>query len=148
MWCPLGHDKRHLPAKQIFIAVRLIPILTHLSSGWTVPLIQTGIQYATDDSFSECILCKDLIFEYYSQYMQINIWCWLLIVPNIQSVKYTLALYGFLTYFVWSRMVDNNFQFNLFILVESLTAFREDQFVNPNGEERWHKGLKNNQEKN
>ncbi len=38
-WCPLGHDKRHLPAIQIFIAVQLIPILTHLSSRWTVPLI-------------------------------------------------------------------------------------------------------------
>jgi hypothetical protein len=34
----LGHDKRHLPATQIFIAVRLIPILTPLSSGWTVHL--------------------------------------------------------------------------------------------------------------
>ncbi len=38
-WCPFGHDKRHLPATQIFIAVRLIPILTPLSSRWTVPLI-------------------------------------------------------------------------------------------------------------
>ncbi len=85
-----------------------------------------------DDSFSECILCKILNFEYYSQYVQINIWCWLLIFPNIKSVKHTLALYGFLT----------NLQFYLFILVESLTAFREDQFVNPYGEERWHKGLK------
>ncbi len=37
-WCPLGHGKRHLPAIQIFIVVRLIPILTHLSSRWTVPL--------------------------------------------------------------------------------------------------------------
>ncbi len=37
-WCPLGHDKRHLPAIQIFIAVPLIPILNHLSSRWTVPL--------------------------------------------------------------------------------------------------------------
>jgi hypothetical protein len=35
----LGHGKRHLPAIQIFIAVRLIPILTHLSSRWTVHLI-------------------------------------------------------------------------------------------------------------
>jgi hypothetical protein len=34
----LGHDKLHLSARQIFIAVRLIPILTHLSSRWTVPL--------------------------------------------------------------------------------------------------------------
>ena len=41
-WCPLGHGKRHLPAIQIFIAVRLIPILTHLSSGWTVPLTKEG----------------------------------------------------------------------------------------------------------
>ncbi len=31
-WCPLGHDKQH------FIAVQFIPILTHLSSRWTVPL--------------------------------------------------------------------------------------------------------------
>ncbi len=46
-WCPLGHDKRHLPATQIFIAVRLIPILTHLSSGWTVPLIEIFLQYHT-----------------------------------------------------------------------------------------------------
>ncbi len=38
-WCPLGQGKRHMPAIQIFIAVRLIPILTHLSSRWTVPLI-------------------------------------------------------------------------------------------------------------
>ncbi len=38
-WCPLGHDKRHLPAIQIFIAVQLIPILTNLSSRWTVSLI-------------------------------------------------------------------------------------------------------------
>ncbi len=38
-WCPLGHGKRHLPAIQIFIAVRLISILTaRLSSRWTVPL--------------------------------------------------------------------------------------------------------------
>ncbi len=37
-WCSLGHGKRHLPAIQIFIVVRLIPILTHLSSRWTVPL--------------------------------------------------------------------------------------------------------------
>ncbi len=37
-WCPLGHGKRHLPAKQIFSAVRLTPILTYLSSRWTVPL--------------------------------------------------------------------------------------------------------------
>ncbi len=34
----MGHNKRHLPAIHIFIAVRLIPIFTHLSSGWTVPL--------------------------------------------------------------------------------------------------------------
>jgi hypothetical protein len=34
----LGHGKRYLPAIQIFIAVLLIPILTHLSSRWTVPL--------------------------------------------------------------------------------------------------------------
>ena len=37
-WCPLGHGKRHLPPIQIFIVVRLIPILTQLSSRWTVPL--------------------------------------------------------------------------------------------------------------
>ncbi len=36
--CPLGHGKGHLQATQIFIAVQLITILTHLSSGWTVPL--------------------------------------------------------------------------------------------------------------
>ncbi len=53
-WCPLGHCKRHLPAIQIFIAVRLIPILTHLSSRWTVPLnhilillFYTGGKFAT-----------------------------------------------------------------------------------------------------
>jgi hypothetical protein len=40
----LGHDKRHLPAIQIFIAVRLIPIFTHLSSGWTVTLKQAKKQ--------------------------------------------------------------------------------------------------------
>ena len=37
-WCPLGHWKLHLPAKQFILAGRLIPILTHLSSCWTVPL--------------------------------------------------------------------------------------------------------------
>jgi hypothetical protein len=37
-WCPLGHGKWHLPAIQFILAVRLIPILTHLSSRWTVPL--------------------------------------------------------------------------------------------------------------
>ncbi len=37
-WCPLGHWKWHLPAKQFILAVRLTPILTHLSSRWTVPL--------------------------------------------------------------------------------------------------------------
>jgi hypothetical protein len=42
-WCPLGHGKRRLPAIQIFIAVRLIPILTHLSSRWTVPLKPNNI---------------------------------------------------------------------------------------------------------
>ncbi len=37
-WCPLGHGKEHLPAKQFVILDRLIPILTHLSCHWTVPL--------------------------------------------------------------------------------------------------------------
>jgi hypothetical protein len=37
-WCPLGQGKWHLPAIQFILAVRLIPILTHLSSRWTVPL--------------------------------------------------------------------------------------------------------------
>ncbi len=37
-WCPLGPGKWHLPAIQFILAVRLIPILTHLSSRWTVPL--------------------------------------------------------------------------------------------------------------
>jgi hypothetical protein len=37
-WCPLGHGKWYLPAIQFLLAVRLIPILTHLSSRWTVPL--------------------------------------------------------------------------------------------------------------
>jgi hypothetical protein len=34
----LGHGKEHLPAKQFVILDRLIPILTHLSCHWTVPL--------------------------------------------------------------------------------------------------------------
>jgi hypothetical protein len=38
-WCPLGHGKWHLPAIQFILTVRLIPILTHLSSRWTVPLM-------------------------------------------------------------------------------------------------------------
>jgi hypothetical protein len=37
-WCPLGQGKGHLPAMQFILAVRLIPILTHLNSRWTVPL--------------------------------------------------------------------------------------------------------------
>ncbi len=37
-WCPLGHWKWHLPAIQFILAVRLILILTRLSSRWTVPL--------------------------------------------------------------------------------------------------------------
>ncbi len=52
-WCPLGHGKRHLPAIQIFIAVRLIPILTHLSSGWTVPL-STETIFNVLDPYSQC----------------------------------------------------------------------------------------------
>jgi hypothetical protein len=44
--CPLGHGKWHLPAIQFILTVRLIPILTHLSSRWTVPLRHTAkIQY-------------------------------------------------------------------------------------------------------
>ncbi len=39
-WCPLGHGKGHLPAREYVIRNRLIPILTPLSSRWTVPLIQ------------------------------------------------------------------------------------------------------------
>ncbi len=42
-WCPLGHCKWHLPAIQFILAVRFIPILTHLSSRWTVPLTQLVI---------------------------------------------------------------------------------------------------------
>ncbi len=38
-WCPLGQGKWHLPAKEYIIMDRLIPILTHLSSHWTVPLM-------------------------------------------------------------------------------------------------------------
>ncbi len=37
-WCPLGQDKEHLPARQFIILDRLIPILTHLSCHWIVPL--------------------------------------------------------------------------------------------------------------
>ena len=37
-WCPLGQSKGHLPAREDIIMDRLIPILTHLSSHWTVPL--------------------------------------------------------------------------------------------------------------
>ncbi len=37
-WCPLGQGKEHLPARQFVILDRLIPILTHLSCHWTVPL--------------------------------------------------------------------------------------------------------------
>ncbi len=37
-WCPLGQGKWHLPAKECIIMDRLIPILTHHSSHWTVPL--------------------------------------------------------------------------------------------------------------
>ncbi len=37
-WCPLGQSKGHLPAREDIIMDRLIPILTHLSSRWTVPL--------------------------------------------------------------------------------------------------------------
>ncbi len=37
-WCPLGHDEWHLPAIQFILAVPLMPILTLLSSRWTVPL--------------------------------------------------------------------------------------------------------------
>jgi len=38
-WCPLGQGKGHLLAKEYIIMDRLIPILTHLSSHLTVPLI-------------------------------------------------------------------------------------------------------------
>ncbi len=37
-WCPLGQCKGHLPAREDIIMDQLIPILTHLSSHWTVPL--------------------------------------------------------------------------------------------------------------
>ncbi len=37
-WCPLGHSKGQLPAKEYIRMDRLIPILTHLSFHWTVPL--------------------------------------------------------------------------------------------------------------
>ncbi len=39
-WCPLGQSKGQLPAREDIIMDRLIPILTHLSSHWTVPLSQ------------------------------------------------------------------------------------------------------------
>ncbi len=37
-WCSLGQRKGHLPAGEYIIRNRLIPILTPLSSRWTVPL--------------------------------------------------------------------------------------------------------------
>ncbi len=46
-WCPLGHGKWHLPAIQFILTVRLIPILTHLSSRWTVPLRGLGTETLT-----------------------------------------------------------------------------------------------------
>jgi hypothetical protein len=42
----LGHGKGHLPAKEYIRMDRLIPILTHLSSHWTVSLgFKTPISY-------------------------------------------------------------------------------------------------------
>ncbi len=44
-WCPLGQDKGNLLAREYIIMNRLIPILTHLSSHWKVPLILDIEQY-------------------------------------------------------------------------------------------------------
>ncbi len=52
-WCPLGHGKWHLPAIQFILAVRLIPILTHLSSRWTIPLKSAfSLLYSTSSAFN------------------------------------------------------------------------------------------------
>ncbi len=44
-WCLLGQSKGHLPAREDIIMDRLIPILTHLSSRWTVPLSDVYITW-------------------------------------------------------------------------------------------------------
>ncbi len=46
-WCPLGQGKGHLPAKEYMLVDRLVSILTHLSSHWTVPLTRKFRQRLT-----------------------------------------------------------------------------------------------------
>jgi hypothetical protein len=60
----LGHDKEHLPATQISIAVRLIPILAPLSSGWTVPL-------STVSKLCQKVQKSSLLFVFISESRQV-----------------------------------------------------------------------------
>ncbi len=57
-WWPLGHLKWHLPAIQFILAVQLIPILTHLSSRWTVPLSLLIIYSLRFSLWASVEICK------------------------------------------------------------------------------------------